>query len=110
MNLIESHLNEAIMFVNDNLRERKSENDRDKLVHILSEDVLILDEISVCLLPNNLNKKDLIIAIQNVLDQLDNLFEEKKYPILLTNICKRNCYLPENKDSLYALNNIFVTH
>lgn len=104
MNSIESHLNDSIMFVNDHLRATKTENERDKLSHILSEDILILDNMTVN------NRKELIVAIQNVLNQLDHLFDEKKPIILLSNTCKRNCYLPENNDSLYALGNAFHTH
>jgi len=104
MNSIETHLNDSIMFINDHLRDHKTENERDKLCHILSEDILILDNMNVS------NRKELIVAIQNVLNQLDHMFDEKKPIILLSNMCKRNCYLPENNNSLYALGNTFHTH
>lgn len=104
MNLIELHLNDAIAFVNDNLRWRKLVEDRDKWCHILSNDILILDTMSD--LPN---RKELIIGIQNILHQLDHLFDSDKPPILISGTYKERSYLPTNKDSLFALGTAFQT-
>jgi hypothetical protein len=105
MELIESHLNEAITFLNGHLRESKSHNERDKWCNILTDDILKLDNMT-----NSRKRKEIIMAIQNVLYQLDHIFEKGKSPILLLNVGKRESYLPENKDSHYALGNSFQTH
>jgi hypothetical protein len=100
MELIESHLNEAISFINERL-QIKTEEERNKWCHILSNDMLKLDEIG--------GKKEIIIAIQNVLDQLDNLFETEKPPMLISNIPKVRAYLPDHNNSFYAVGSAFQT-
>lgn len=127
MDLIDSHLNDAITFVNDHLRQRKSKDDCDKWCHIISNDILILDEMSNLKIrrlegrlilnskepkgsANLTNKKEIIIALQNVLHQLDYLLDEQKPPILISNTYKIRSYLPVNENSLYALGNAFQTH
>src|SRR5688572_7603191 len=101
MESIKSNLNNAIYFINDHLRERKTIKDRDKWCHILTNDMLILDQITSC------HRKEIIIAIQNVLQQLDSLFDDKKPPILIINTNYERCYLPNNQQSLYALGDRF---
>jgi hypothetical protein len=98
------HLNEAVKFVNGYFNQNRSKYDRDKWCHDLSNDILILDTMSNCV-----ERKEMIIAIQNVLDQLDNLFENDKSPILISNMYIERSYLPKNKNSLYALGDSFST-
>lgn len=98
METVYNNLNEAILFVNNNLIFNQSEKDRNKLCEILTNDLLYLDSI------NHINKKETIIAIQNILDQLDHLFDDKKTKIIIlsNNGGDRN-YLPSNRESNYAL-------
>ena len=67
---IKLNLSNSIMFVNQH--GEKQVLDRDRWVNILMNDIITLDGLVYH------KRKALIIAIQNVLSQLDNLFNEKK--------------------------------
>jgi hypothetical protein len=105
MENIENHLDGAILFINDHLTRPKTKTDRDKWLNILIIDIDILDFI------NNTKNKNIIIAILNVVEQLDHLFDTKedKPAILISNTNSRRDYLPKNGDSLSALG-IAFTH
>jgi len=105
MDLIESHLNEAIYFMNKYSAEKvKAFDERDKWVNILTNDIILLDGT-----PSSDQRKEKIIALDNVLNQLEHLFDKDKKSLQIhsENIRQRGTYFPENKDSHYALKDSF---
>ncbi len=102
LNEIDKRLEEAIIFINGP-PNRDDAKMRLQWIDVLTRDLITLDNMS-----RSQMKSDLIRAIQHILEQLDHLFDDKKPPILLSNtISKRDNYLPENKNSLYALGNAY---
>ena len=97
------HLDESIDFIN------RSSNDKTKrniLCNILTEDMIKLD-----MMDRSDQRKNMIIAIQNVLHQLDNMFRDDKTSIQLQlNTGGRQSYLPQNKNSHAALNTTYSTN
>lgn len=103
MEVIVDHLNESIYFINSSADDKTR---RDILCNILTNDMIKLDGME-----RSDERKNMIVAIQNVLNQLDTLFDKDKTPIqLCSNTDGRRSYLPENKNSHYALNNTFSTY
>lgn len=95
MEKVQNNLDSAISFINN--KQSNDTKSRDRLCELLTTDLLYLDSIK------HENKKETIIAIQNILDQLDHLFDQKKIIILSNkNNINRN-YLPDNRQSDYAL-------
>lgn len=93
---IEAELESAIQLVNNYPRENVTEKERDKWCEILTQHLITLDSMSFP------QRKEMIVAIQNVLEQLDSLFENNK-TIMLTLTSSRTSYYPEEKDSYTAL-------
>ena len=100
---IEIRLTEASQFLNGALRTKPSERDRDVWVHKLTSDLMQLDAVTEEGL--RARRRELITGIQNVLDQLDHLFDSNKPIVLLsgTQILVRDEYLPSRPQSFYAL-------
>lgn len=77
MESIELNINNAIYFINEYLKERKeNDSERCKLILILSNDILKLDGMD-----RLYQRKEMIIAIDNVLNQLEVLYHKKSAPI-----------------------------
>ena len=103
MESIINNLNESIYFVNSASNDTEKRN---LLCNILTNDMIKLDEME-----RSNQRKNMIMAIQNVLSQLDNMFEKNKPLIRLQlNDDNRQSYLPHNKNSHYALYNTYSTN
>lgn len=100
MESIQSNLDNAIDFLN---ADKIAENQRNKFCGILTNDLIKLDSMS------HPDRKVMIIGIQNVLSQLDHLFDKDRSPILLSNTTtSRTSYLPPDKPSMHALGTAFI--
>jgi hypothetical protein len=100
MNTIEEHLYDAINYIN--FERDKKEKERDTFVMLLDNDLIALDSM-----PRSEERKETIVAINNVLTQLENIFKKEKYSIRLQNSSNERTYLPKNRDSHYALGTSF---
>lgn len=96
MDIIEDHLYDAIDYIN--FERDKKEKECDTFIMLLDNDILKLDSM-----PRSDDRKELIVAINNVLSQLENVFKKEKTPIQLNNNGSDREYLPKNRDSQYAL-------
>lgn len=106
-------LNDSIEFVN----RQKTNNPNDELLKERKQLNELLTKILLGLdtLENNKinveikrNKKNMIIAIENVLSQLDKLFSDDKNIILLRySDSNRESYLPDDRDSHYSITNTY---
>ena len=102
MDLINYNLEQAIHAVNNHSRYRLAENYRNQLIQTLEDNLIQLDGM------NHIDRKETIIAIQNIIYQLEHIYDKDKPIILLSSkIILRTTYLPENKASTYALGNAF---
>lgn len=105
MDQIESHLHQAIEMANNHSRHRVKKSDRDRIVNTLNNDIVRLDGMT------HPQRKNTIVAIQNVLQQLDHLYDSDKPAIMIPPTASaRTSYLPENRESSYALGNAFITN
>ena len=102
---IQNHLEDAIEFVNFSndsciYPDLKTKN---KFITLLMNDLAKLDTIQ------DPERRNMIVAIQNILDQLENRYNVNDKPILLqpTIQSTRTSYLPINKDSYTALGKAF---
>ena len=101
MDRVEQNLNEAIILLNK--REKPLESERDFWAEQLTSDLLYLDGTE-----SSPQRREMIHAIQNILSQLEHLYQSEKPPILLHSPVEiRDEYLPKGRDSHYALGNSF---
>ena len=99
---IEKELDLVIEFIN--MKHIKDINQQNKLINKLMDYIMQLDAR-----PAYPNRKETIVAIQNIISQLENMFSEnnKAQFFLQQRKTIRTSYLPKNRDSLYALSNSF---
>ncbi len=88
----------AVQFIATHKSDINKIPKRKELSHLLTNDLLLLDTLT-----RTTQRREYIIAIQNILEQLDTLFDENKTSILLTAQSTRTNYLPDQRDSHYAL-------
>lgn len=105
MDTIQDDLQRAVEFI----RSSKSlDSTRNQLIEQLTRDLLQLDETKA-----TPERREMIYAIQNVISQLEHLYDKEKPPILLKSprdelSSSRLDYLPEGRHSHYALGNSFT--
>lgn len=100
MTTIQEDLDEAITFIRSS---RSAEFKRDRLIEQLTRDLIHLDGTE----PSP-ERREMIYAIQNVISQLEHLYDQTKPPILLkTPNILREDYLPDGRHSHYALSDTF---
>ena len=100
MTQIQEDLDRAISFIRSS---RSLDSNRDRLIEQLTKDLLHLDGTE-----SSPERREMIYAIQNVISQLEHLYDQTKPPILLKspNI-SREAYLPAGRHSHYALADTF---
>lgn len=99
---IEINLHQAIEFVNNHKLHHNDRSIRDKTCNTLTNDLIKLDSMQ------HPRRKITIVTIQNILGQLDSLYEVWKPFILISSeITVRTDYLPDGEVSLYALGTAF---
>ena len=99
MHAVKTHIDQAVCFINSHRTTcpaPETKKLRTDWIHTLNRDLDILDASSWD------QRKQYIQAVQNLIDQLETLFEKTRV-ILLGCTSTRNQYLPDNRDSLYAL-------
>ncbi len=106
-------LDDALTFINENKKYNVTnipEKSKKIYTEKLTQLMLSLDDIdnSTLDIRTKSEKRTMIIAIQNVLSQLDNLFTGNKMVIPISyKPNKRISYIPENRESHYSITNIY---
>ena len=101
MTSIQDDLQRAVEFI----RSSKSlDLARNRFIEQLTRDLLQLDGTEA-----TPERREMIYAIQNVISQLEHLYDKEKPPILLKSpVSLRSDYLPDGRHSHYALGNSFT--
>lgn len=96
------NIDRAVQFIATYKSEQEQDTKRKQYSHLLTNDLLLLDTLT-----RSSRRKEYIVALQQILEQLDTLFEKEKPNILLTAQSTRINYLPNQRDSHFALGSAF---